>query len=138
MSFTDDAGNAENLTSATTTSVAGAPVAPLTATVSNVPATHDGQNTFTFELRFSEEFPFSYKRLRDHALTVTGGAVTKAKRLEQGSDIGWRIHLRPSGVDQVTIILPAATDCAAQGAICTGDGTMLSSRPELTVSGPGG
>ena len=36
----------------------------------------------------------------------------------------------------VTIVLPAATDCGAAGAICTADGRMLSSRLVFTVSGP--
>ena len=34
------------------------------------------------------------------------------------------------------IVLPITTDCADAGAICTGDGRMLSNRMELTVSGP--
>ena len=48
---------------------------PLTATAHGVPADHDGSTTFSFELRFSEtpEDDFSYKTLRDHAFSVTGG-----------------------------------------------------------------
>ena len=42
------------------------------------------------------------------------------------------------GDGTVTIVLPAATDCGATGAICTEDGRMLSSRLELTVAGPSG
>ena len=38
----------------------------------------------------------------------------------------------------VTIVLPATTDCEVDGAICTGDGRMLSERVKLIVSGPGG
>ena len=38
----------------------------------------------------------------------------------------------------VNIVLPATTDCAGDGAICTSDGRLLSGRLELTVSGPGG
>ena len=144
VSFTDDAGNEESLTSAATEMVTQpAPKSTpktrsLTASVSNVPSSHDGESAFTFELRFSEEFPVSYKTLRDHAFEVTGGRVTKAKRLEQGSDIGWRITVRPDSSSDVTIVLPETTDCDGQGAICTEDGRMLSTRLELTVSGPGG
>ena len=55
VSFTDDAGNDEELTSAATGAVAAAVVTrPLTATVHGVPSSHNGQNAFTFELRFSE------------------------------------------------------------------------------------
>ena len=137
VSFTDDAGNDETLTSAASDAVDGAPSTPLTVSVENVTASHDGKNVFTFELRFSEEFGISYKTLRDHAFTVNGGRVTKAQRLEQGSDIGWRITVRPDGNGDVTIVLPETTDCDAQGAICTEDGRKLSTELVLTVSGPG-
>ena len=136
VSFTDDAGNAETLTSAATDAVDGAPSTPLTALIENAAASHDGESVFTFELRFSEEFGISYKTLRDHAFTVTGGTVKKAQRLEQGSNIGWRITVSPDSSGAVTIILPITEDCDAQGAICTDDGRMLSHRLELTVSGP--
>ena len=62
--------------------------------------------------------------LRDHAFTVTDGTVTRAKRLTQGSNVGWTITVTP--------------DSAAAGAACTGDGRMLSNRLELTASGPEG
>ena len=137
VSFTDDRGHREELTSAATDAVAGLPPPPLTASLENVATSHDGESAFTFELRFSEEFGLSYKTLRDHAFTVTGGTVKKAQRLEQGSDVGWRITVQPSGNGDVTITLPETTDCDAQGAICTGDGRKLAHRLELTVGGPG-
>ena len=137
VSFTDDAGNDETLTSAATAAVEAAPLPPLTALIENAAASHDGESVFTFELRFSEEFDISYRTLRDHAFTVSGGTVKKAQRLEQGSNIGWRITVRPDSNGDVTIVLPETTDCNSQGAICTGDGRMLSHRLELTVGGPG-
>ena len=137
VSFSDDRGNGEELTSAATDAVAGLPPPPLTASLENVATSHDGESVFTFELRFSEEFGISYKTLRDRAFTVTGGTVKKAQRLEQGSNIGWRITVRPDGDGQVVIVLPETTDCDAQGAICTEDGRKLFHRLELTVGGPG-
>ena len=137
VSFTDDAGSAETLTSEPTDAVAGLPSLPLTASLEKAATSHDGSGVFTFELRFSEEFPLSYKTLRDHAFTVTGGAVRKAQRLEQGSDMGWRITVQPNGNGQVVIVLPETTDCDVQGAICTRDGRKLSHSLELTVGGPG-
>ena len=136
VSFTDDRGNNESLTSAATEAVAGPPQEPLTASFSNEPSSHDGENVFTFDLHFSEEFSVSYKRLRDQAFIASGGDVTRAKRLEQGSNVGWRIHVRPDGEGAVTIILPETTDCDDDGAICTGDGRMLSNRNTITVNGP--
>ena len=120
-------------------------VAPplLTASIHDEPSSHDGQSEFTFELQFSEEpkEDFSYKTLRDHAFTVTrgtvkGGTVDGARRLVSGSNIGWQIKIRPTSDGDVNIVLPITEDCEADGAICTGDGTMLSSPLEFIVSGP--
>ena len=147
VSFTDDDGNTESLTSAATAVVAAAPeqeeeTPSLTASAHDLPASHDGSATFTFELRFSEHIPLSYVTLRDHAFTVTGGEVTKARRLEPGNSAGknvrWEISVTPESNDAVTIVLPPTTDCEAEGALCTGDGRMLSNRLEITVPGPGG
>ena len=136
VSFSDDAGNEEESTSAATAAVEADPLPPLTASLENIATSHDGENAFTFELRFSEEFSLSYKTLWDHAFTVTGGTVRKAQRLEQGSNVGWRITVRPNSDGAVTIILPITEDCEAQGAICTDDGRKLSTELVLTVSGP--
>ena len=113
---------------------------PLTAAVHAEPASHDGQSLFTFELRFSEtpKTSFSYTTLRDHAFTVTGGNVTKARRLDPPGNVRWEITVMPDSSAPVTIVLPITTDCGAQGAVCTEDGRMLSSRLELTVPGPSG
>ena len=132
VTFTDDAGNEESLTSAATAAV----TQPLTATIHDAPDSHDGQSKFTFELRFSEQFGLSYKTLRDHAFTVAGGEVVKARRLEKGKNVRWEITVQPDSSADVTIVLPATTDCASDGAICTSDGRKLSGRLELTVAGP--
>ena len=136
VSFTDDGGNSETLTSAATDAVTAKPT-PLTASFSGVPESHDGQTVFTFELHFSEEFKLSYVILRDHAFTVTGGEITKAKRLEPGKNSKRVIHVRPDGDGAVTIVLPATTDCDDDGAICTEDDRMLSNSLSFAVSGPG-
>ena len=136
VSFTDDAGNAESLTSAATTAVAKP---PLTAAVHDKPSSHDGSAAFTFELRLSENIEnLSYTTLHEHALTVTGGTVDKARRLAAPSNVRWEITVTPDSGSDVTIVLPITSDCTAQGAICTGDGRKLSEPLELTVSGPGG
>ena len=138
VSFTDDRGHGETLTSAATDTVAGPPPEPLTASLENTPDTHDGETPFTFELRFSEEFALSYKTLKFHAFDVTDGEVLKAQRMNKSSNIGWLITVEPSGNGDVTITLPVTTDCTGDGAICTEDGRRLSNRLELTVSGPSG
>ena len=138
VSFTDDATNAETLTSVPTVAVAAAPV-PLTVSLTvAAPATHDGSAEFTFEIEFSEEFGLSYVTLRDHAFTVAGGVVEKAQRTAKPSNMHWRITVRPDSNADVTITLPITEDCNAEGAICTGDGRRLSNLLEFTVSGPSG
>ena len=140
VTFIDDSGHHETLTSAATVAVASAP-SPLTAAIHDAPESRDGSDKFTFELRFSEDpkEDFSYKTLRDHAFTVTRGTVAGARRLDGGSDtrnIKWEISVTPDSNADVTVELPATTDCDAQGAICAEDGTMLSSPLKFTVKGP--
>ena len=138
VTFTDDAGHEETLTSAATAAV---PLPPLTAAIHDKPAApHDGENAFTFELRFSETpvKGFSYKTLKEDAFTVTGGAVLNARRLEKPHNVRWEITVRPDGDGDVVITLPATTNCNDDGAICTDDGRMLSSAVDLTVKGPSG
>ena len=139
VTFTDDDGHAENLTSAATDAVAPAPT-PLTATFSGVPAEHAGEGEeFTFGLTFSEEFSLSYLTLRDDgAFHVRGGEVRRARRTQQGSNQSWTIHIEPSGHGPVTVTLPETTDCGASGAICTADGRPLSHSLSATVAGPVG
>ena len=111
--------------------------APLTASAHNAPSSHNGQDEFTFELRFSEapKPDFSYTTVRDHAFTVTGGSVTYVRRLEPGKNIRWEITVTP-GSAAVAIDLNATTDCEADGAICTEDGGKLSGGVLLAVPGP--
>ena len=54
VTFTDDAGNSEELTSAATERVEPR---PLTAEFEGMPAEHDGRRLFSFELVFSDNFP---------------------------------------------------------------------------------
>ena len=101
-SFTDDQTNEESLTSAATAAVT---TDPLTISLENEPATHDGDSDFTFDLRFSEEFELSYATLKNDAFTVTGGSVQKARRLERDSNtpnVRWQITVRPDGDGDVT------------------------------------
>ena len=126
VSFTDDAGNPEAVPSAPTEAVAPKP--PLTAQFLDTPGSHDGQSEFTFELRLSEtpRRGFSYKNLRDHAFTVTGGEVVRARRLEPGKNVRWEIHVRPDSNAAVTIV-------AARHHGLRGRGSHLHGRRQATV-----
>ena len=129
-SFTDDAGNDEELTSAATAAVEPR---PLTAEFDGMPAEHDGRRLFRFELVFSENFPgrFPYTTLRDSAFTVTNGSVRAAERVVKGENRRWRIGVRPSSNDDLTITLAA-------GAVSTESGRPLSNTVSATVAGPVG
>ena len=138
VTFSDDAGNTESLTSTATTAVAvqhaETPVVLITASFANVPADHNGEN-FTFQLNFSENVKAGYAHIRDHAFTINGGDITSAVRKEQGSNQGWTITVKPLGAGTVSITLPETTDCDATGAICTYDGRKLSHSTPASIAG---
>ena len=136
VSFTDDAGNDESLTSAATDAVDARPE-PLTASFEGMPAEHAGQGSFSFRVAFSDGINISYKTVRDASFTVTGGEVTQASRVDRRRDL-WKITIEPDSDGAVSVRLPETTDCGASGAICTGDDRPLSHSLSATVAGPVG
>ena len=109
----------------------------LTAEFIGVPAAHDAQSLFRFELRFSEDFPRAGLRSTlQAALQVTNGAVREFRRTPSGQNRNWTIGVRPDSHAPVTIELPATTDCNAANAVCTTDGRPLSNSLSATVTGP--
>ena len=138
VSFTDDDGNQESLTSS---SVYIQSPQPLYGGFdeSTVPDHHDGSNAFTFQIHFSEEPELNDVNVRDYVLTVTGGQVISASPTDPDSEtphMRWTITVRPSGNTDVTVLLPPTTDCEDQGAVCTSLGKMLINRTAITVPGP--
>ena len=136
VSFTDDAGNAESLTSAATDAVAARPE-PLTASFEDVPAAHDGESAFRFRVAFSEPIAISFRSLREDAFETTGGRVTRGTRVDGRKDL-FEITVEPDGDGELTIALPAGRDCAVSGAICTWGPPRkrLTNTPTATVAGP--
>ena len=108
---------------------------PLTASFEDEAETHNGADSFTFRIEFSEAISISYKTLRDHSLDVTDGSVTRARRVNGSSSL-WEITVEPDSGADVAITLPVTTDCGDQGAVCTSDGRKLSNEVKLTVTGP--
>ena len=108
----------------------------LTASLSGLPAAHDGETAFTFDLTFSDEVRVSYRTLEGEAFEVSGGTVRRVQRRQQGSNLRWTITVEPDSGGAVTIRLSETADCNASGAICTGDGRPLSNGPSVTVPGP--
>ena len=103
----------------------------LTAAFHGLPDNHDGSKLFSFELRFSENFPgrLRYKMLRDQAFQVTGGTVRVAKRVARGQNQRWTISVRPHSSADVTVTLPA-------GSVVTDAGRSLANPVSFTVPGP--
>jgi len=134
VTFTDDAGNAESLTSEATAAVAAAPV-PLTASFSGVQGNH-GNAEFSFRLTFSESFSVSHATIKA-ALLVTNGETVTAKRVNRSGDDrnkAWNITVRPTSGETTSVILPVTTDCGNANALCTADGRKLSNSPLATVA----
>ena len=117
-------------------SLAERPLAPPTARFSHLPESHDGTNAITFRIYFSEDFPMSFRTLRDEALEAINGRVAKAQRYKKGSNLIWNITVQPDGTDDVEITLPATQDCADHGALCTEDGRKLYNSVTVTIPGP--
>ena len=109
---------------------------PLTATFEGVPARHDGETAFTFRIVFSETVTVTPKAMRTRVLTVDGGAVTGAARVDGESGV-WTITVTPDTRETMSINLPPAADCEAYGAVCTSDGRALSNGKAHIVIGPG-
>ena len=104
----------------------------LDARLVDVPEAHAGES-FDFELDFGEETQVSYRTLRDSAFHVVGGEVTAATRKRQGSNQHWTITVDPQGSEDVTVTLPASSDCAASGAFCTSDNRAIATTLTTTV-----
>ena len=107
----------------------------LTALFESVPESHDGSAAFLFELYFSEELRIGYRKMRDTVFEVSGGTVTRARRLEKGSNIGWEITIEPESDEDIVVTLPART-CGETGAVCASGGRALSEAVSATVPGP--
>ncbi len=74
---------------------------------------------------FSEAVSVTPEAMRNHALTVTGGAVTGAARVDGQSGV-WQITVTPSTRGELSIYLDPTTDCEATGAVCPSDNRALS------------
>ena len=110
--------------------------APLTGRFTSVPDGHAGAGSeVTLRLAFSEPVALSYVTLRDEAFVVTGGAVRGARRVDGRND-RWDIEVVADSDAELTVVLPATSDCAASAAVCTGDGKPFSHALEATVPGP--
>ena len=110
------------------------PRAPLTVRFESLPTGHDGSTEFALQLAFSEPIWLTEGVMRTQALTVTGGRVTSARRVNDRSD-RWEITIQPNANDVRISLLPTIS-CDDEGAVCTRDGRALSNGLSTTVTGP--
>ena len=108
----------------------------LTASFEGLPEAHDGESAFRFRVAFSEAVAVTPEAMRTRVLTVTGGAVTGAARVDGASGV-WAITVTPDSREELSIALAPAAECAADGAVCTADGRALSNGAAHIVNGPG-
>ena len=115
---------------------------PLTVSTESKPSSHNGEDVFEVDLAFSDTLhnEFSWRTLKNHALTVTGGTIKKVGRIDKtGAERNkrWRITIKPSGDDDVTLALaPGGPACGTDHALCTGDGRQLYTGVLVWVPGP--
>ena len=133
--------NRRKLTNTVSVTVAGPAVetgpAPLTGRFEGLPEAHDGERAFRFRVAFSENIGISFRSLREDAFAVTGGRVTRGRRVDDRRDL-FEMTVEPDGAGEVTITLPAGRECSVSGAICTkGENRrQLTNTPTATVAGP--
>ena len=132
-------GDRRQLTNTATATVAGpvdedAPAA-LTASFVEAPHEHDGSSPFKLRIAFSEGISIGFRTFRDQSLSVSGGSVKKAKRVDRRKDL-WEVTVKPGSLGDVTVTLAGGRACGTAGAVCTGDGRALSATISTTVLGP--
>ena len=109
--------------------------AALTASFVQAPAEHDGETAFKLRIAFSEGISIGFRTFRDQSLSVSGGSVKNAKRVDRRKDL-WEVTVKPGSLGDVTVTLEGGGACGAAGAVCTGDGRALSATISTVVLGP--
>ena len=97
----------------------------LTATQSEYPSVHE-RAELDLEVAFSAPVTLTPEAMRNHALTVANAELVSVSRAAD-DEKRWRFRVLPLSNETVTVELPAPSDCAAEGAVCTADGRKLAS-----------
>ena len=151
LSFKDDAGDVEERTSdaypgsGTIAAGGGGLIATL---VEREPVEGTGGRLhYVFDLHLSAGVSKSYRDVRDHVFTVTGGSTVGARRIHRDNQPRpgtnqlalvsnhWRVEVRPStDHGEVTVAMTANRACDQDGALCALDGGTLSHAPSLILA----
>ena len=104
-----------------------------TMTFQNAPDSHDGSDVFTIRLQFTRDLAAGTKKQLRRALSVSGADMKVGVRVDDRMDL-FDFNFKPTGTDDVVITLgPSGTDCTANDAVCTDDGTALTGTATVTV-----
>ncbi len=137
VSFTDDEGNEETLSSAATAAVAARP-APLTARFPVSPfqsSRHQGDDDRPQVIVAFNQPVQSFTKATP-SVSLTGAALRSvARHQEDGLENAWIFWLDPEGDDDLAFTLVAGQSCDG-GGICTREGGMLSQGLSKTLPGP--
>ena len=128
----------------TTTSgkVTGVVLSPFIAAFQDETDPHDGAGTTFDRIVFlSEGGSLDAADLCD-VLEVTDGTCRSSRKGRSQNQFGdtvesWVVTIAPDGDADVTLTLHAATDCDADGAVCSTDGRPLAETVTHVVAGPG-
>ena len=107
---------------------------PLTAQFTNVPSSHNGEDSFTFNIEFSESVWVDAGLGKDNLLRVTGGTVTAAHWLDRRTE-EWQVTIQPNADGDITVVLPGGRSCSVAGAPCAAGDRVLSGEKTVTISG---
>ena len=134
VTFTDDRGNEETLTSEATAEVTAKPAA-LTASLPNSrfqSSRHLGEGDRP-QLIVAFSQPVASFEKTTPSVSLTGAAVSSVRQHEEdGLENAWIFFLDPDGNEDMVFRLATGQPCDS-GGICTGDGTTLSAAPEPRV-----
>ena len=161
-----DPGNSRTVLTEGTTVVASSAQASLTARFEpdSVPQEHDGETAFSVQVRISasstngsgtgEEGSAQTSEgesgdeaedmrpdlpslsLSESSFLVTGGRITNVSQLVPGENHRWVVDIQPDSRADVSVSLGPTTDCAEDGAVCTGDGRRLANNTHAVIYGP--
>ena len=116
-------GDLRSITNETDTAL----LQPLTAQFTNVPTSHDGGDSFTFNIEFSESVWIDTGLGKDHLLQVAGGTVTTAHWLDRRTE-ELEVTIQPSSDEDIVVVLPGGRGCSVKGAPCAAGDRVLSGR----------
>ena len=137
MSFTDDSGNDESLTSEATAEVTAAP-APLTASLPDSrfqSARHKGADDRPQVIVAFSMAVASFEKTTP-SVSLTGATVSSVRRhQEDGLDNAWIFFLDPDADGDILFSLVTGRPCDP-GGICTDDGRTLSLGVHVILPGP--